>query len=388
MELRTVLIIEDNEATRQRVFEEFDARGVTLLQAHDYDELGQYLTPPVEFQMVILDWLLSGESSDLARLCLRKIRQSYFVPILIWTEQLERFKDEAEIVKKEFPEACLQAASKADVQYDDLLTFLNQWYETAPANLSSQFRQSIATAVEQALYTLAEHSADDLARGLKILISRGDSTEIDIEHAVDVLLRLVGRAIFMDEDFADGVRKAIAKLEHPATTRRARDIESPIKELHMYYTPNDDIVRVGDIVNITIDTEGQPQLFKGVVITPACDLARPRTAYLRIALIKEKTRNDKSGSDKWELTFLDKGGRVFEVCFHEILVVENQDLAANTSANQQKSVMLYNHSYYTLNHALVNLTRERRLDEPYRADLLHHFASHASRIGLPEFRAT
>jgi sulfur transfer complex TusBCD TusB component (DsrH family) len=267
-----------------------------------------------------------------------------------------------------------------------LLNYLNDWYDTIPATLSSQFRQSIASSVEQALYTLAEHSADDLARGLKTLISRGDSAEIDIEHAVDVLLRLVGRAISADENFISEVRHTVAKLEHPATTKKTQDIESRIKELHMYYKPKDDIVRTGDIVNITVEVSEQSKSFKGVVITPACDLAHPRTAFLRMALINQKTTTGKPGDDKWEMSFLDKQDKGFEACFHEILVVENQPLIADVPPDQ-RPVMSYKHSYQTLNGAKAVLEREKRLDEPYRADLLHHFASHAGRIGLPEFTA-
>jgi hypothetical protein len=247
----------------------------------------------------------------------------------------------------------------------------------------------LTAATEEALYKLAEHSEDDLARGLKTLISLGESYEIDVEHAVDILLRLVGRAISTDESFIEAVQQTVEKLEHPLTTKKTRDIESRIKKLHMYYYPghNDNIVRAGDIVVITVEAGNQPKPIKGVVLTPACDLARPRTAFLRLVLVNEKTTTDKSGADKWPLPFLNEDGKLFEVCFHEILVVKNQTLTDDAIPDQQKPVMLYTHTYQTLNGANIILKRECRLDEPYRADLLHTFASHASRIGLPEFTA-
>ncbi|NJN98032.1 MAG: hypothetical protein HC875_30110 [Anaerolineales bacterium] len=52
--------------------------------------------------MIVLDWLLDGENSISAKLCLNTIRAKYFVPVVIWTDQLERYEDEAEEVKKTF----------------------------------------------------------------------------------------------------------------------------------------------------------------------------------------------------------------------------------------------------------------------------------------------
>lgn len=389
MKLTSILIVDDIESVRSQVLEEFKVQGVNVLQASGQAELEEHLKYPFEFQMIVLDWLLDDENSILAKLCLQKIREKYFVPVMIWTEQLGRFEDEAEEVKKTFPEVCLMARSKAKVGVKDLLDFLEQWYATTPAKLSSQFRHSIAVSVEESLYRLAEHSEDDLARGLKTLISLGERDEIDVEHAVDILLRLVGRAISTDESFIEAVHQTVAKLEHPPTTKKTRDIESRIKKLHMYYYPsdNDKIVRAGDIVDITIEVGNQPKVLKGVVLTPACDLARPRTAFLRLALVNEKTTTNKSGDDKWSLPFLQEG-KLFEVCFHEVLVVKNETWTSNDVPDQPKPVMLYTHTYQTLNGANVVLKRECRLDEPYRADLLHSFSSHASRIGLPEFTAT
>ncbi|MFN8456350.1 MAG: response regulator [Anaerolineae bacterium] len=382
MELTSVLIVDDVASVRSEVLAEFETRGIKLLEASGLAELDEYLKHPFEFQMIVLDWLLDDRSSTLAKVCLQKIREKYFVPVMIWTEQLERFTDEAEDVKRDFPEACLTARSKVEVECKDLLDFLKKWYETTPAKLSNQFRQSIAISVEKALYKLAEHSEDDLARGLKTLIATGDISEVDMEHAVDVLLRLVGRVINENETFIAEVRQTVQKLERAPD--KAKKVESRIKKLHMYYKPKDDFVRTGDIVKITIGAEMQTEQFKAIVITPACDLAQPgKTTFLRLALIHQKTDKTRK-DDRWTLEWDDDQKVGLEVCFHEILVVKNLSL---TEAAPKKLAMIYKHSFQTLNGTQVILEREERLDEPYRADLLHHFVSHAGRIGIPDFEA-
>lgn len=395
MELKCVLIIDDVEDVQRKVFEQFEAQGVTVLRASDQLELEQYLRKPRQFQMIILDWFLDDEmdSSASAQICLKQIRNTYFVPVLVWTDRISSYEKEIDDVKKFFPAACIQGRSKEDVTFENLFGFLKNWYETTPARLSDQFRYSLTTSVEKALYKLAEHSEDDLARGLKTLISLGDTSEIDIEHAVDVLLRLVGRVIYTDEDFINTVKQTVTGLElqNPPKTKQEvkieKKLESRIKELHMYYTPSDSMVRMGDIIEIKVENNEQSKVFKGVVITPACDLARPKTPFLRLALIQERTTEDTPGADKFVLSFLEDDTKAFEVCFHEILVVQNQILILDTPTEQQKPVMLYNHSYQTLTGEPVSLNPIRRLDEPYRADLLHCFVSHAGRIGVPEFKA-
>ncbi|MCK6628923.1 MAG: hypothetical protein L6R45_27555 [Anaerolineae bacterium] len=382
MKLSSVLFIEDVASVRSQVVEEFKAQGVNVIEASGQADLEKYLEHPFDFQMIVLDWLLDGQNSILAKLCLHTIRAKYFVPVVIWTEQLERYEDEADEVKQFFPSACLTARSKAKVTGKDLLDFLNKWYETTPAKLSNQFRQSLAVSAEKALYRLAEHSEDDLARGLKTLIAAGDSSEVDMEHAVDVLLRLVGRAINEDETFIAEVRQTVQKLERAPD--KAKKIESRIKRLHMYYRPKDNFVRTGDIVKITLGTEAQTEQIQAVVITPACDLAQPsKTTFLRLALIHQKTDKTRK-DDRWTLEWDDDQKVGLEVCFHEILVVKNLSLI---EAAPKKLTMIYKHSYQTLNGTQVVLEREQRLDEPYRADLLHHFVSHAGRIGMPDFEA-
>lgn len=386
MELKNVLLIEDNKAYCQKIIEDFRQHQVDVLAINDPAELNQHLSCPPKFQMIILDWLLDGEDSVLAQLCLAQIRQTCFVPVIVYTEEKERFDDELNIVKEKniFPVAYIKGLSKGEVTIPMLLDQLNIWHQQIPAKLSDKLRTSFSESIEEALYQLAEQSGDDLMKGLKSYIALGDSKGIDLEHAVDVLMRLVNRAIYQNNIFVEELAQIVSDLQlsNLNATRAERRIPSRIQELHMYYQPYDQVVRTGDIVQLALEGDSSNSDMKGIVITPACDLATPKkTPFLRIALIHKGTAQ---ADDKWQELL--ENGEKHDVCFHEILVLKNQTLFAVQDANQ-KPAMSYEHTYSAWFHKNVKLTREKRLDEPYRSDLLHHFVSHAGRIGLPDFTA-
>lgn len=381
MNLNRVLLIEDNSKVRDEIVAEFAAAQVEVLHVNDYEYLQNTLSSLPPFQMVILDWLLDGETESDALLCLIKLRESRFVPVIIWTEEIERFENARAEVKSIFPEACFRGRSKSEVNHQMLLDELSKWHQQAPARLAEQFRQSVANAVEQTLYSLAEQSIDDLAKGLKTLIRLGETSDVDMEHATDVMLRLLGRQLCADQAFVDELKKIVTELniEQSLTSKEDRQRSSQMEALHMLYQPVDDVIRNGDIVTISWS---KPDTL-AVVLTPSCDLANPgKTPYLRLAMLnpQPERKGGKPPEDRWSLKYR---GESREVCFHEILVLHNI-----TTANLTKdvvSVMRYSHAFSTLTGADVSIQRECRLDEPYRADLLHAFVSHAGRVGRPDF---
>lgn len=352
-----------------------------IIAANDYPDFLTHLHELSSVQMVILEWLLDGETESDALLCLGTIRETRFVPVIIWTEEIERFTQAEDDVRQRFPEACYRGFSKSEVNHHKLLDELKIWHQQAPARLAEQFRQSIATAVERTLFLLAEQSIDDLTMGLKTLIKLGEISSVDMEHATDVMLRLLGRQLYADQAFVGELRKIVDRLntDQTQTSPKARQRSSQMEALHMLYQPADDVLRNGDIVNIS----WRETSALAVVLTPACDLANPgKTPYVRLALmnIQPDRKGGKAPEDRWPLTYL---GESREVCFHEILVLRNV-ITANL-ARGMVPVMRYSHTFNTLSGEDVSIRRERRLDEPYRLDLLHNFVSHAGRIGRPDF---
>lgn len=379
MELQHVLLIEDNEKVRQDVIKEFVSQGIQVVQVNDYLSLEQKLPALPPFQMVILDWLLDGETEYDALLCLTKLRETRFVPVIIWTEELGKFKESESEVRARFPEAYFLGLSKSEVNHQILRQELSRWHEQAPVRLAEQFRQSVATAVEQTLYTLAEQSIDDLTKGLKTLIALGEASDVDMEHATDVMLRIMGRQLYKDTAFKKELKQIVSRLEisnpHPTKTEKQR--ASQMEALFMYYQPSDSVVRNGDIVRVKGDTFEK----LAVILTPACDLANPgKSDYLRLAVLNlQPNRKGSPPADRWSLNY---AAQAYEVCFHETLAVFNKSVSQDTA---NRSVMLYTHEYELAINIAVSLSREYRLDEPYRSDLLHQFVSHAGRVGRPDF---
>lgn len=379
MELKRILLIEDNPEVRQNVIQEFSSEGIEIIEITDYGDLEDRLITLLPFQMVILDWLLDGETDNDAMLCLNELRKTCFVPVVIWTEELEIFEEANAKVKQMFPEACFQRHSKSNVNPQQLRQMLSEWYQQPPARLAEQFRQSVAAAVEQALYTLAEQSIDDLTKGMKTLISLGESSEVDMEHATNVMLRVLGRQLYRDTAFTNQLKQIVTSLatSNSQASRKERRRVSQMEALYMFYQPSDDVVRNGDIVQIKWGTSEK----LAIVLTPACDLANPgKTNHLRLGSLNlQPNRNgSKAPDDRWLMTY---NGQPYEVCFHEIIVLEN------TSSNREgdASVMIYNDTYQAIIGTVVFLKRVCRLDEPYRSDLLHQFVSHAGRVGRPDF---
>lgn len=379
MELSCVLLIEDNDQVGEAVINEFAAQGVNVVRATNYIDLGERLPSLPLFQMVILDWLLDGETETDALLCLMKLREIRFVPVVIYTEEIGKFLESEAEVRSRFPEGCFRGFGKGDVNHAQLLQELSRWHEQPPARLAEQFRQSVATAVEQTLYTLAEQSIDDLTKGLKTLIALGDGSDVDMEHAADVMLRLMGRQLYRDTAFTNELKQIVSGLEtsNPQPTKMEKQRASQMETLFMYYQPSDHVVRNGDIVKV----KGDKSEKLAIILTPACDLANPgKTDYLRLAVLNlQPTRKGSSPADRWPLSY---DAQEYEVCFHETLAVFNKSVSQDTA---NKSVMLYTHEYELATDVAVSLTRECRLDEPYRADLLHSFVSHAGRVGRPDF---
>lgn len=111
------MLIEDNSKVRQEIVDQFTVAEVEVIYVNDYDDLQSKLPSLPPFQMVILDWLLDGETESDALLCLVELRKSRFVPVIIWTEEIERFEVAEAEVKSRFPEACFRGYSKSVVNW-------------------------------------------------------------------------------------------------------------------------------------------------------------------------------------------------------------------------------------------------------------------------------
>lgn len=387
MELKEVLLIEDNPDTASEVSNSLESEGIVLTVAKNDQEMTECFAKNPGIQIVVLDWLLDGKSSVEARLCLQRMRENWFVPVVIWSEEIERFNEESDEVHKTFPASCLSKHSKSQVRASDLLNILSEWNSTPPMSIFGGFRRSAVKAINQSFYDLADQSANDLVKGLKSLFSLdAGKQDIDTEHAIDVFTRMIGRIVYSDEGFNAELSEFLSSLDFSKElSSDEKRMKSAIQDYHMYYLPRagDRRVRTGDIVEIKLPLDEGEAAHKAIVVTPACDLAVPgKTEFLRLLVIRPVESNrDRSAQDRW--LFLEDGNEQV-ARFHEMLVLRNESYG---EAGDSKPVMSYDHKYETIGKIAVGVKRLKRLDDPYRADLIHKFTSHAGRIGVPEFDA-
>jgi len=388
MELNEVLLIENDEVTASRVEDALKSEDVVVHLAKNDDEMVNRFADNPGIQIVILDWLLEDDSSVIAKLCLQKLRENWFVPVVIWSVEIDKYEGESDEVHEFFPSPCISKHSKSQVQAGDLLGILREWHSTPPMSIFNSFKKSATRAIDQSFYNLASHSAEDLEKGLKSLFALEEGQmEIDIEHPIDVLTRMISRIIYSDNDFISQLSEFLSALDFSKElTKQEKKIKSMIQNYHMYYQPRseDHRIRSGDIVKIKYRIDDNKVIRKAIVITPACDLAIPgKTEFVRLlSIYSSENVKDEHAYDKW--VFWEEGNKKV-VKFHDIVILRNESYK---DEKHRKAVMSYEHEYHTATETVVQIERLKRLEDPYRADLIHKFVSHAGRIGMPLFDAT
>jgi hypothetical protein len=382
MQLSKILFIDDRVDEFRAVIGDFREAGIDVVELDGASELEAFLNKGESFDAVILDWSFD-DTSAMAQLCLTKIKEVRFVPVLVWTEEPETFDNDLPDVK--FPHSCIERISKLDINKDALVDYVNKWFQKSMVpSLGTQWRRSGAKSIEQSLYQLAELDENDVTKALRVLIQCGEGIgALDLDQAVEVLARLLQRELMSDSELSSYLREKLnAALGPDDVTSKSK---SRVLRLHMYYAPTDDFVRTGDVVKVI---QGE-RTSNALVATPSCDLARPRTEFLRLIVIDGPLKGGSSQRmDKCDLPLLGGAGPDFqdqEARFQEVISLKNLNLAEVVEAKKRKSVMRYTHKYKSMGGQEIIISRILRIDDPYRSDLLQKFAAHASRVGVPEF---
>ena len=382
--LKKILLIENNAKKAEEVISEFSKRGISVTHVESLEGLEKIIDSLSEFQIVILDWFLDEESvnSLTAQICLRKIREKHFIPVIIWSAEIDVFNSERDDIYTFFPDSFLKSIEKIDA--DELFRIIELWFHEPVMRLSGSLRNSVLKSLESTLYDVADRSLGDMEGGLKALICIGEDNDfLDSDHAVNVLLRLIGRNIQNDVSFIAELTDIVAGINSDGdSTNEDSDKDQgktipSIQDLFMYYKPSGDMVRTGDIVKIKIfDFE-----VRAIVLTPLCDLARPKkTKYLRLSIVREaKNRKERKG-ELLSKKVIKENGKINVVCYDQILDLRDETLVKDQTNH---SVMRYIHTFKTITGQDVEISREKRLDDPFRSDLLHNFVSYAGRIGEP-----
>lgn len=383
MKLSKVLLIDDKVDQFDGVIQELNEAEIQVVPLDGSEALDEFLESSEPFDAVILDWNF-GEGSETAQVCLKKIRQNRFVPVLVWTEEQETFEIDLPKITF-FPHSCIQGVSKADVTSTTVVERVNTWFKgSTAASLSDEWRSSTARATEKSLYELAELDDKDVIRALRVFVKAGEPADsMDLDHAVEVLGRLLQRELLVDKNLSGFLQEKLRAID----ANQVKDkTPSRVQRLHMYYQPEDDFVRTGDIVKLKYGEQDKVAL----VATPSCDLAQPKTEYLRLIVVGAPwDGKNQAPQDRCKLPFLQKENNVFEnkeARFQETISLKNLELAEGKDYRERKSVMRYTHKYQSLGGQNASIKRFARVNDPYRSDLLQRFAAHASRVGTPDFK--
>jgi hypothetical protein len=385
MKPEKVLFIDDRVNEFQEIISDFREAGIEVVELDGIQQLEAFLETGQRFDAVILDWYFDDESV-IAQLCLRKIKEVRFVPVLVWTEEPEKFDEDLPQIT--FPHSCIQRVSKDDVNRDVMVKYVSNWFRLSTVtNLSTQWRKSCTVAIEQSLYGLAQLDDKDVIQALRIFIQAGEPIgSLDLDQAIEVLARLLQRELLRNSELSKYLAEKLSVAVQENLERGSKPQQSKILRLHMYYSPNDDFVRNGDVVRFQQGEKGKVAL----VATPSCDLARPRTEYVRLIVIDEPLPGGTSQRlDRCDLPFLIEDGDVYqnrEALFQQVMSFRNLELAKHANWKERPSVMRYSHNYESMGGQVVKIVRITRIDDPYRSDLLQRFAAHASRVGVPEFK--
>lgn len=389
MTLEIVALIDDKESDLADWQKYLSQAGIEARAFLEKDDFARCLARGDHFDAIVLDWYLDDNSSLLAQLVLEQIiRPNRFVPVLVYTGESEIARDEIPQLKSPFNQ--IQVISKYDVDAARLAELLKGWYGTTTARISEVWRNARRVAFEQALYRLSDLEGKNLQATLQHLLVLNGEMQLDIDQALEFLERYVGRDVMSNRELRGAVQAVLE--EGRIAPEDARKIEPTLNLVNAHrYVPVDDdekIVRTGDIVDVC-DAQTGEILMAAVIVTPACDLDNRKCRELRLLIAyRDPIGEDTGGTQWWELNAVRRRGTKdfehYRLNFHRTLCLTDKEMKPDKEKKQLwESVLSYERVYEDSFGKTIRLKPICRLDDPYRADLLQKFSSHAARIGIP-----
>jgi hypothetical protein len=386
MTVQVVALIDDNPDDMKQWRDQLARANITAIAFSEKDTFKQSIERGDHFDAVVLDWIFADDSSSImARLVLEQcIRPHLFVPVLVYTQQKQQAQDEIRELKRPFDR--IEVISKDDVGATELPQAFSSWYATTGAKLSEVWRDARRLAFEHALYELDALEGENLQATLQHLIVGGEEKQLDIDHALEFLERLVGRKVPQDQRLRTVLRTTLGEGQLDPEAARKINRSEQLINAHRYLplSPASNVVRTGDVVDV-LDSQTQLRLMLAVIITPDCDLENRKCRELRL-LIAQVEPPQEMATQWWELPAILRQGQYenYWLDFHHILCLADKAMERDPRKNHLwKSVLTYEPVYEDTFGKQLHLKLICRLDDPYRADLLQKFSSHAARIGIP-----
>jgi CheY-like chemotaxis protein len=381
--LKVVAVVDDDAALMSQLLDQLKQGGLIGRGFQSREEFLESLECGDEFDALILDWYLDdAESATIAKLLLNDLRERLFVPVLVYTDQ----KDDAEAEIPNLPPPFNRCGilDKDAVDVAKIPGELAKWYEGSfGARICSVWRSSRKKAFEKSMYELDQLEGEDFLRTLQHILLMDSGPSPDINHALEFLERYVGRKTLADASFKEKLLEELKELLRKQIPKKG-DREAALIHAHRYSMPSDNSARTGDIVWVERGEGFEPIV--AIVLTPACDLEKKDCFELRLAKAEAVTEGNQ-GIGECRINAIRVKPRDdyadLVVNFHRTFYVRDTSLGA-TKTERQGRVIAYDHQFMDVFGGGVRLAPICRLDDPYRSDLLQKFASHASRVGIPD----
>jgi hypothetical protein len=388
MTLEVVALIDDNQTDLQKWQEQFERVGI---RAHGFTEretFARSLARGDHYDAIILDWFFEDESSSvIAQLILEEdIRLNRYVPVFIYTNESDTAETEKQGLTPPFNRIVI--LSKEDFTAAALTAEIKRWYANSTgARLAQTWRDARSKAFEQSLYELEAVEGESLQRSLQHVLILDSGPTSDIEHAMDFLERFVARKVLTNTELREALRVELTNARKQPGFRLRGDREKALINTHRYIPlPKDnDCVETGDFVEIVSGSDPGVSQY-AIVITPACDLENRKCVELRLVLAERTELAKEHSGSEVVLTALrsspNDAFRNYLLNFHRTLFLIDRVFSDNPLERQDRAIA-YSHDFVDTFGQQFKLDPICRLDDPYRADLLQKFSSHAARIGIP-----
>lgn len=392
--LRSILLVDDDARDYVTLLNDFNNAGIQVHSFTCREDAEEFLKTGELVDLVVLDWHLSDDSHTNSLLFLRKLREHFFVPVLMWTgvgNPIELIEE-----RRVFPRSLVRYHSKAEFTRDKLVDAVRGFYEdNLPGQLAREWRSVSAQAIEKTLYSLSEAGNSNILAAINGLAD--DDT--DVSHPVSVLHQLLLRHVSQDESWRAVLGQATEGRKGAKPTKNQQEEYGNLVHLQRYYTRKPAIsVRTGDVVKvIPVGWKGEP--LYGVAITPSCDLAQTKTHYIRVAVIREEalvygskpdgdTRAGTKYDRQWLPYLIKQPGNTFAhyVCnFHDVMTLQRQT-DGESWAHKKLESLRYSERYLLAGQSdlVCRIEHILTLDEPYQSAFLNRFSAHAGRIGTPD----
>jgi CheY-like chemotaxis protein len=272
--LKRILIIDDDcEKYKSTVEKEFEGSGIEIQFCSTKDDGLAIIRSKPLFNCIVLDWYLEEENSTLSRLILSELKNSYFAPVLVFSNHAQIFREEQENGTFSYPSNLIREVDKDN--FSDIKAKTEAWInENYTAKLANIYLAKVYESIHKTFLDLIEIPDGNIASVYKNVISENGN----IDWANDFIINLISQRLISDGEFIENISALVDSIDVVSTDEAHR--KKVINKL-LYLKANTKYLTNGDIVKIV--SKRDPEIVGyGIVTNPDCDLSQKNTRYIEL----------------------------------------------------------------------------------------------------------